>query len=78
MQMMRYKHLEGVRSYYLEEAEIPTFFPGRGAAIYVNKDGATKRVGSIGVLHPDVLKSFDLPFVCSYFEIDATIFMETQ
>lgn len=74
MQMMRYSPLTGERSYYLEEADLPTFFAGRGANIVAQKDGSKSVIGSIGVLHPEVLKAFDLPFVCSYFEIDATFF----
>ena len=52
-----------VSGYYLEEVKDATFFPGRGAAIYVRLDGKPTRIGELGVLHPSVLEKFDLRYV---------------
>lgn len=79
MAMMRFKHERGgERGYWLEEAkesEIPQFFPGRGAHIFLRRDGKTQRIGYLGVLHPEVLSNFEIPFVCSAFELDARVFL---
>lgn len=78
MKMLRYtfgKHND--RGYWLEEAEHPQYFPGRSANIVLKqgKDSEPKVIGTLGVLHPEVLQKFELPFVCSTFEIDATVFL---
>ncbi|KAK3739442.1 hypothetical protein QZH41_005759 [Actinostola sp. cb2023] len=44
----------------------PTFFPGRCGEILVNG----KPVGTMGVLHPDVIVKFDLNLPCAALEID--------
>lgn len=79
MQMMRYTPGTGPRTYRLVESDIPTFFAGRGASVFAtNSEGKEIELGAIGVLHPDVLKAFELPFVCSYFEIDASFFKNPE
>lgn len=46
--------------YFIQEIDEPTFFEGRGAAIYLRIGGKIKRIGELGVLHPTVLQNFDL------------------
>lgn len=41
----------------------PTFFAGHSASIHVSKDGAVHNIGLFGILHPEVLKSYDLQCV---------------
>jgi len=56
-------HPEG---YYIKQSSDPVFFPGRSADVWVGK----KKIGGLGVLHPEVLKNYDIPFPCSAVEID--------
>ncbi|KAK9460488.1 uncharacterized protein V1516DRAFT_639069 [Lipomyces oligophaga] len=52
--------------YFIKEAENPTFFPGRAADVYYKskKDSSkTIKIGSFGILHPEVLEYFELPSV---------------
>jgi phenylalanyl-tRNA synthetase beta chain len=50
----------------------PTFFPGRAADLVLIRpsDKTTTIVGSFGVLHPEVLKAYDIPYPSSVLEID--------
>jgi len=57
--------------YSIREANVPTFFDGRCAEIIV--DGRV--VGTFGVLHPDVLTSFDLKHLCSALELNVEPFL---
>lgn len=79
MAMLRFKHGRSAeRGYWLQEGnekELPQFFPGRGAHIILQRDGKSQRIGSLGVLHPEVLANFEIPFVCSAFELDARVFL---
>ena len=83
MQTMRTPWLENPskdqrRGYWIEEdKENTTFFPGRGAKIYFrNADNAeAKAIGSIGVLHPEVMNNFDIPYAASSVEINAEVFL---
>lgn len=51
-----------------------TFFPGRAADIVLVEDGGAARsttvVGRFGVLHPEVLKAYEIPYPCSVVELD--------
>ena len=38
-----------------------TFLTGHAATVYMKLDGKTHSIGSFGVLHPTVLKNFELP-----------------
>lgn len=38
-----------------------TFLAGHAAAVYLKLDGKPQVIGSFGVLHPTVLKNFELP-----------------
>lgn len=48
-----------------------TFFPGRCAEVLVRG----KAVGTIGVLHPEVIAAFDLSLPCSVLEINIEPFV---
>ena len=50
----------------------PTFFPGRCADIMLIKPstGVKTKIGTFGVLHPEVLKAYDIPFPTSAVELD--------
>ncbi|KAI9103803.1 hypothetical protein DFS34DRAFT_605913 [Phlyctochytrium arcticum] len=52
--------------YAILESTAETYFPGRQADIY----HAQKRIGSFGVLHPDVLARFEIGFPCTALEFD--------
>lgn len=49
----------------------PAFFPGRSADIYLND----KKVGVMGVIHPDVLGHYHIPFACAALEINIEPFV---
>lgn len=53
------------------------FFPGRGAAIYfrARPDTEAIKIGYLGVLHPEVLANFEIPFALSVVEINAEVFL---
>jgi phenylalanyl-tRNA synthetase beta chain len=53
------------KDYAIKESNDPMYFSKRGASI--NFKG--KVIGSIGVLHPEVLTNFNLKFPVSCFEI---------
>ena len=57
--------------YYIREGNCPTFFPGRAADVFFND----VKIGHFGVLHPEVLKAFDLTSPASALEIDLTPFV---
>mmetsp|Transcript_4397 Transcript_4397/g.12384 ORF Transcript_4397/g.12384 Transcript_4397/m.12384 type:complete len:625 (+) Transcript_4397:43-1917(+) len=63
-------------------SEHPSFFPGRQAQVFVNtltpagKPNGTRPAGHFGMVHPDVLKAFDLPFPASALEIDLEVFCD--
>lgn len=59
------------KGYYLRSSNEPTFFPGRGALVYVNE----KCIGKIGVLHPIILDKFELVNPCSVLEIEIESFL---
>ena len=63
--------------YFVEPTEeIPAYFPGRGANVFLEyPDRKPVVLGSMGVLHPTVLKNFDLSFPCSILEINIEAFV---
>ncbi|SCU77315.1 LAFA_0A01046g1_1 [Lachancea sp. 'fantastica'] len=66
------------RGYWIEEDEsLPTYFPGRGARVMFRpKEGEeAKKIGTLGVLHPEVMKNFDLPYAASYVELNSEVFL---
>ena len=68
-----YSHLQdqGSDGYYIRQGNDPTFFPGRAADIVAYG----QVVGSIGVLHPEVITAFDLTLPCSAMEINVEPFL---
>lgn len=75
--------LEGLRlhtpkrhrgTYEWAPSERPTFFPGRQADILT--DG--QPVGCFGIVHPDVLKHFDIPAPVAVLELDLEPFCYDQ
>jgi phenylalanyl-tRNA synthetase beta chain len=46
--------------YWIEELDDPTYFAGHGASIHLRLEGKEGAVGQFGILHPSVLKNFDL------------------
>ena len=83
MQTMRTPWLEKPqedkrRGYWIEEDKSnPTFFDGRGAKVLFRSQegGKAVEVGSIGVLHPEVMNHFDIPYAGSVVEINAEVFL---
>lgn len=66
------------RGYWIEKDEsLATYFPGRGAKImFRHKDGeVAKAIGHLGVLHPEVLSNFDIPYAGSFVELNAEAFL---
>lgn len=62
----------GTKEYYtITPAEEPTYFPGRCAYVILQKEDAKPlHLGTFGVLHPAVLKNFDLLNPTSVLEMD--------
>lgn len=83
MQTMRTPWLElpatdARRGYWIEEdTGNATFFPGRGAKIFFRRAEGEKpqHIGAIGVLHPEVLGHFEIPYAASSVEINAEVFL---
>ncbi|KAI7501506.1 phenylalanyl-tRNA synthetase beta chain [Hortaea werneckii] len=67
----------GVQGYWIEEVDDPTYLPGHAAAIYLKLGGHqdAKKIGQFGILHPTVLKNFELPFPASVLEMDVEVFL---
>jgi phenylalanyl-tRNA synthetase beta chain len=54
----------------------PTYLAGHAAAIFLQlPDVQPQRIGTFGILHPKVLKNFDLPFPTSALEINLEVFL---
>ena len=59
--------------YYITPSDNPTFFPGRCADVMLVKkgeEGTPKKIGTFGVLHPEVLKAYDIAYPTSALEMD--------
>jgi len=67
----------GVQGYWIEEVDDPTYLPGHAAAVYLKLGGhqEAKKIGQFGILHPTVLKNFELPFPASVLEMDVEVFL---
>jgi phenylalanyl-tRNA synthetase beta chain len=57
--------------YHIEPSKSATFFPGRGADVIVNGT----RIGEFGILHPEVLKNFQLDMPCTVLELNLEYFL---
>lgn len=66
------------RGYWIEPTdEHATYFPGRGAnVIFRAREGIQPQViGTLGVLHPEVMKNFDVPYAASFVELNTEVFL---
>lgn len=83
MQTMRVSWIENPsqntgRGYWIEEdSNNATFFPGRGAKVFFRPTANSEvlTAGSVGVLHPEVMKSFDIPYAASSVELNIQLFL---
>ena len=57
--------------YELKHIDDSTFMPGRCAAVNVHG----KRIGTVGVLHPDVIKAYELNLPCCALELNVEPFL---
>jgi phenylalanyl-tRNA synthetase beta chain len=57
--------------YHLEHIDDASFMPGRCAAVHVHG----KVIGTVGVLHPDVIQNFELNLPCCALEINIESFV---
>lgn len=53
------------QDYTYQESQDPMYFPKRGANVLLRG----KQIGSIGVLHPNVLENFHLKYPVTCFEV---------
>lgn len=67
----------GMRYAVVGRDSVPSYFPGRGADIIVERvaGGEPTVVGHMGILHPSVLKNFELSFPTSVAEINIEMFV---
>lgn len=65
------------RGYWIAPNAEETFFPGRGATVFFRiKDGAKGvAIGNMGVLHPEVLARFEIPYAASSLELNLEVFL---
>ncbi|CCK70578.1 phenylalanine--tRNA ligase subunit beta KNAG_0E03190 [Huiozyma naganishii CBS 8797] len=66
------------RGYWIEQDDsLTTYFEGRGARVlFRSKEGSEPQViGHLGVLHPEVMKNFDILHAASYVELNAEVFL---
>ena len=53
-----------------------TYLPGHAAAIFLQLAGQKPlQIGIFGILHPAVLKQFDLPYPTSTLELNLEVFL---
>ena len=63
-------------TYWIEEKDDPTFFPGHAASIHLRLGGQKSQViGVFGILHPTVLEKFELKYPISTLEMNIEIFL---
>lgn len=65
----------GDMSYWIEEVDDPTYFPGHAASIHAKIGGKEAVVGVFGILHPTVLEKFELKYPVSTLEINIEVFL---
>ncbi len=62
--------------YWLASTDDPTFLKGITAAIHVgNGKGGSVVAGVMGIVHPEVLARFTIPFPCSAVELNVEVFL---
>lgn len=57
--------------------EFNMYFPGRAAQVILTKPGSNEKVrlGTFGILHPSVLKNFDISYPSSVMELDLELLL---
>ncbi|CAN6663708.1 hypothetical protein TRVA0_035S00782 [Trichomonascus vanleenenianus] len=80
MKMLRVPYTSAAKSdrgYWIDEATLGTFFPGRGAKIFFREAEGKEpvEIGTLGVLHPEVMANYDIPYVGSSLELDIQVFV---
>ena len=53
----------------------PMYLAGHSASIHLRVAGKAQRIGAFGILHPTVLKHFELPFPTSTLEMNLEVFL---
>ncbi|KAF2757913.1 phenylalanyl-tRNA synthetase [Pseudovirgaria hyperparasitica] len=66
---------DALEGFWIEEVEDKTFFHGHGAEIHLRLGGKEHVIGSFGILHPSVLKHYELPYPVSALEINLEVFL---
>lgn len=62
--------------YYVRASSDPLYFNGMSADIVLKTDdGEEKIIGSLGVVHPQVLKNFEIVYPCTVVELDLEALM---
>lgn len=64
--------------YYVRPGNDPCFFNGMCVEVVLkNEDGRPEKiVGTMGVVHPEVLQKFDVTYPCSVLEMDVELLMD--
>ena len=63
-------------SYFVRPSADPVFFPGMAAELVLRSDAGGERVvGVLGVVHPEVLGSYEVSYPCSVCELDVEALM---
>ena len=62
-------------TYWIEELDQPTFFPGHAASVHVRIGGRESVIGEFGILHPTVLEKFELKYPVSTLELNIEVFL---
>jgi len=79
MQILDIRHVSSGdkgEGYWIEGHDEPTFFPGRSAVVeYRTAKGDIIQIGSLGILHPEVLKNFQINYPGSAVEINLEPFL---
>ena len=57
--------------YSIRKSDNETFFAGRRVDVMLNG----RCIGSFGVVHPQVLKGFEIDHPCSALELDLEVFL---
>lgn len=61
--------------YWIEETDDPTFYEGHAANVVLQVGGSKSVIGKFGILHPTVLKKFELGYPVSTLEINVEVFL---
>jgi phenylalanyl-tRNA synthetase beta chain len=71
MQLLEVQFTDDGTGYHIEMCDDSTYFPGRCAEVHVRGN----LIGHLGVLHPDVITSFDLNLPAAAMEIGIEYFL---